>query len=106
MKVFQLAYFGLPSLMTNWGQRLGRTGLRTSDSPASRGVLPPLRTLHLTHEQTMFSQVVSPPQQVGTTWSRLNSLVAYRLPQYWQRLASRAKMFRRFRRTRCRGMRS
>src|SRR5262245_4520387 len=104
--VFQLAYFGLPSLIVKSGLCFGRTGLRISFRPASCGVRPPLRTLHRTHAQTRFSQLVSPPRHVGTIWSRLSSLVANRLPQYWQWLLSRAKMLRRFSRTRCFGTRS
>src|SRR3954462_6095349 len=104
--VFQLAYFGLPSLIVSSGLRLGRAGFLMSLSPASLGVRPPLRTLHLPEAPTRFSHDVSPPRHVGTMWSRLNSLVANRLPQYWQWLLSRAKMFRRFSRTRCFGTRS
>ena len=37
-----------------------------------------------------FSHVVGPPCERGTTWSRLNSVVGKRWPQYWQRLLSRA----------------
>src|SRR3990172_7087377 len=104
--VFQLAYFGLPSLMDKSGLFFGRMGLRMSFRPASCGVRPPLRTLHRTHAQTRLSQLVSPPRHVGRMWSKLNSLVANRLPQYWQWLPSRAKMLRRFNRTRWRGTRS
>src|SRR4029078_12612164 len=78
--VFQLAYFGLPSLIVRSGLRFGRTGFLISLMPASCGVRPPLRTLHRTHAHTRFSHDVSPPRQVGTTWSRLSSLVANRLP--------------------------
>ena len=74
--VFQLAYFGLPSLIVSSGLRFGRTGFLISFMPASCGVRPPLRTLHRTHAHTRFSQVVSPPRHVGTMWSRLSSLVA------------------------------
>ena len=81
--VFQLAYLGLPNLTVNSGLRLGRAGFLMSFMPACLGVRPPLRTLHFTHAQTMFSQLVSPPRQVGNTWSRLSSLVEKRLPQYW-----------------------
>src|SRR4051812_31972660 len=82
--VFQLAYFGLPSLIVSSGLRFGRVGFLMSLMPASCGVRPPLRTLQRTQAQTRFSQEVSPPRHVGTTWSRLSSLVANRLPQYWQ----------------------
>src|SRR6476659_2334017 len=104
--VFQLAYFGLPSLIVSSGLRFGRVGFLKSFSPASCGVRPPLRTLHFTHAHTKFSHDVSPPRHVGTMWSRLSSLVANRLPQYWQWFPSRAKMLRRFSRTRCFGTRS
>src|SRR5687768_2979473 len=80
--VFQLAYFGLPSLIVSSGLRLGRIGFLMSLRPASCGVRPPLRTLHFTHAHTRFSHDVSPPRQVGMIWSKLNSLVANRLPQY------------------------
>ncbi len=54
--VFQLAYFGLPSLIVSSGLRFGRTGFLISLMPASCGVRPPLRTLQRTHAQTRFSQ--------------------------------------------------
>ena len=53
--VFQLAYFGLPSLIVSSGLRFGRTGFLISLMPASCGVRPPLRTLHRTHAHTRFS---------------------------------------------------
>src|SRR2546421_6291445 len=64
--VFQLAYFGLPSLIVSSGLRFGRAGFLISLRPASCGVRPPLRTLHFTHAHTRFSHDVSPPRQVGT----------------------------------------
>jgi hypothetical protein len=39
--------------------------------------------------QTMFSQLVFPPWERGTTWSRLSSLLGNGFPQYWQVLRSR-----------------
>src|SRR5260370_17798782 len=60
------------------------------------GVRPPLRTLQSMHAHTTFSHEPSPPWLRGTMWSRLRSLVANFLPQYWHWLLSRAKMLRRF----------
>ena len=53
----------------------GLTGLDNNSIPAWLGVLPPLRELHFKQLQTIFSQVVLPPSERGTTWSKLNWLI-------------------------------
>src|SRR5439155_22395321 len=105
-KDFQLLYRRLESFRLSAGLVRGWTGSRIRRMPASQGVRPPLRTLHLRQAQAMFSRVAWPPRLRGRTWSRLSSLVANRLPQYWQRLTSLAKMFRRLNLTFGRGRRS
>src|SRR5262249_39008052 len=96
-------YFDCVSFRFNTGLRFGFSGRRTSAICAWRGVRPPFRTLHFRHAQTMLSQVDTPPWLRGTTWSRLSSAVAKRLPQYWHWLLSRAKMLRRLNFTACLG---
>ena len=51
--------------------------------PASGGVRPPFRRLHVMQQVTMFSQSFRPPWATGTTWSKVNSDVANTSPQYW-----------------------
>ena len=65
-------------LLRRTGVQAGRRGLRISRIPAAAGCPPPLRRLHSMHAHTTFSQVVRPPRQRGTTWSRLSSLRAKR----------------------------
>src|SRR5438128_7308328 len=89
--VFQLWYFLLVSFRFKSGLRFGFSGLRIRLMCACFGVRPPLRTLQSIQAQTMFSHELTPPWLRGTTWSRLRSLVAWRLPQYWHWLLSRAK---------------
>src|SRR5262249_46324763 len=74
----------------NSGVHRGRTGFLRSFIPASSGVRPPLLRLQGTHEQTTFSQLVFPPWERGTTWSRFSSERAIWRPQYWQVSWSRA----------------
>src|SRR2546421_10260650 len=93
--VFQLWYFLLDSFMLRVGLRFGFSGLRIRPMCACFGVRPPLRTLQSMHAHTTFSQELSPPWLRGTMWSRLKSLSAKRLPQYWHWFESRAKMLRR-----------
>src|SRR5439155_15977679 len=87
---FQLAYRWSARRMLMTGLRLGLTGLAIRCRCACSGVRPPFLTLHFTQQQTMFSQVLFPPWLLGTTWSSDSSVVGNFLPQYWQRLESRA----------------
>src|SRR5690606_9512114 len=83
-------YFGLPRRIVMAGLRLGFTGRRMRRMPAWSGARPPLRALQRTQAQTRFVHELSPPWTRGTTWSSVSSFVEYFLPQYWQRLPSRA----------------
>src|SRR3954451_19667130 len=56
--------------------------------PISCGRRSALRRLHGAQEVTMFSQLVPPPRERGTTWSTVSRDVE---PQYWQHQPSRAK---------------
>src|SRR5689334_4276421 len=87
---FQLAYRSSARRMLITGLRLGLTGLVIRCMCACSGVRPPFLTLHLMQQQTMFSHVLRPPWLLGVTWSRDSSVVGNFLPQYWQRLESRA----------------
>src|SRR4051794_14179623 len=87
---FQLEYRSSASLMLMTGLRLGLTGLVIRCMCACSGVRPPFLTLHFTQQQTMLVQLLLPPWLLGTTWSSDSSVVGMRLPQYWQRLESRA----------------
>ena len=49
------------------GLALGLMGLLSKAIAAWLGVRPPLRELHFMQLQTMFSQVVRPPRERGTT---------------------------------------
>src|SRR5262249_43161365 len=102
--VFHDWYFLWVSFRFSSGLRFGFSGLRIRLRWACFGVRPPLRTLQATQAQTTFSHVLVPPWLRGTTWSRLSSLVAYFLPQYWHWLLSRAKMLRRLNFTVCLGI--
>ena len=64
-KLLQLAYFGLCNFMVTRGLYRGFRGFRVSTMPASRGVLPPFRTLQATQAQTILSHVVGPPLLFG-----------------------------------------
>src|SRR5439155_1182802 len=83
-------YRSSASLMLMTGLRLGLTGLVIRCMCACSGVRPPFFTLQRTQQQTMFVQLLLPPWLLGTTWSSDSSVVGMRLPQYWQRLESRA----------------
>jgi len=50
----------------------GLTGLLNKAIPAWLGVRPPFRELHLVQLHTIFSQVVRPPIERGSTWSKLS----------------------------------
>src|ERR1700676_4958407 len=60
---------------------VGRRGMRWGCRRASRGVRPPLESLHGAQAVTMFSQVLRPPRERGVTWSKVRSSPE---PQYWQ----------------------
>lgn len=68
--------------MTIAGLLVGLIGFDSSFIPACNGVRPPLRELHARQQQTMFSQVVFPPRDRGTTWSKLSWLAGRVVPQY------------------------
>src|SRR5208282_3548469 len=61
----------------------------------SRGTRLPFRRLHWPQEVTTFSQVVRPPRERGTKWSKVSSWVGLRVPQYWQVKWSRRKTLKR-----------
>ena len=71
-KVFQHSYRGSSVFCVSSGINRGFAGCFNSFIRACLGVRPPLRLLHRKQQQTMFSQVVCPPCDLGTTWSRLN----------------------------------
>ena len=60
--------------------------LRGPHPCASFGVRLPLRRLHGEQAATTLSQVVCPPRERGTMWSKVRSS---RSPQYWQEKRSR-----------------
>jgi len=84
----------------------GLTGCRSSLSPASRGVRSALRLLTLRSERTQFSQEVSPPRELGRTWSMLASERVSFFPVYWHFPPSRSKSPCRLKLSRLRGTRS
>ena len=90
---FHERYLSERSFRLSIGLCFGLTGFRISFIYACSGVLPPFLLLHSVQAQTMFVQVVFPSYAFGTIWSRLNSDVGNRLPQYWHLFSSRAKMF-------------
>lgn len=49
------------------GLALGLTGLLSNAMEAWLGVRPPFRELHFMQLQTIFSHVVRPPKERGTT---------------------------------------
>ena len=104
--MFPRVVAGLAELEMEHGCDLGRRGLCSSLRPASGGVRLPLRLLHGTQEQTMFSDEVSLLRSRGMTWSRFRSLRSHLWPQYWQVLWSRSKMLWRVNFTSFFGMRS
>jgi hypothetical protein len=67
--------------------------------PASSQVWASFVALHRRHAVTIFSHVVGPPAERGTTWSKLSSRAAFFSPQYWQRWSSRRYTLRRPKRT-------
>src|SRR5439155_25741324 len=78
--------------------RMNRTGAGafggwTSSMRASSNVRLPLWWLHGAHAVTTFSQIDSPPRDLGITWSRVSRPAV--VPQYTQRQPSRAKSARR-----------
>src|SRR5205085_11951136 len=64
----------------------------------------PLRLLQARQQATRLSQLESPPRERGTTWSSVSSVGGNTLPQYWQVLWSRRRMFLRDRLLRSKGM--
>src|SRR5512141_1664075 len=71
---------------------VGRRGRWRGSMAASRGVRPPLCRLQRAQAVTMFSQVVRPPRERGTRWSKVRSSAE---PQYWQEKESRRKTLNR-----------
>src|SRR5688500_20103751 len=57
--------------------------------PTSCGRRLPLRRLQAWHAVTTFDQLVRPPRERGTTWSKVRSWVGKVSAQYWQRKRSR-----------------
>src|SRR5262245_2531099 len=55
----------------------------------------PFRRLHGLHAVTTLVHIVRPPRDLGTTWSKVSSLVAKSPPQYWQLKRSRRKTLNR-----------
>src|SRR5487761_353283 len=55
----------------------------------------PLIRLQPEHAVTTFSQVVCPPRERGTTWSKVRSWDGKSSPQYWQLKRSRRKTLNR-----------
>ena len=51
--------------------------------------------MHGLHAVTTFCQLVRPPRDFGTTWSKVSSLVAKSPLQYWQVKRSRRKTLNR-----------
>src|SRR5690242_8697390 len=60
--------------------------------PISAGIAPPFLRLQGEQAATTFSQVVWPPRERGTRWSKVRSS---REPQYWQEKRSRRKTLNR-----------
>ena len=89
MKCRQLSWGLWSKVMWRKGCQRGRSGLRFSRIPASWGSLLAFLELQRMQEQTMFSQLVSPPRSLGMTWSRFRSLRSKTFPQYWQVFLSR-----------------
>src|SRR5215813_12086218 len=63
--------------------------------PLSRTSRLPFRRLHGLQAVTTLLQAVRPPRDLGTTWSKVSSLVAKSPPQYWQLKRSRRKTLNR-----------
>src|SRR5688572_30338222 len=87
---FQELYRSSARRMLITGLRFGLTGRVIRCMCACSGVRPPFFTLHFTQQHTMFSHELLPPWLLGSTWSSDSSVVGIFLPQYWQRLESRA----------------
>jgi len=85
-----------PIMRIMWREvcRLNERGSRCSFmSVSSCSSWLPLRRLQSWQQATRFSQVERPPRERGTTWSRVSSLAVSTMPQYWQALRSRSRMF-------------
>ena len=67
---------------------LGWRGGRRSCMPTCRSVFDPLRRLQGEQAATTFSQLVIPPRDRGSTWSKVRSPLAL---QYWQQNSSLQK---------------
>src|SRR5689334_24287169 len=65
--------------------------------PLSRSSRLALSRLHGLQAVTTLLQLVRPPRDLGTTWSKVSSLVAKSPPQYWQLKWSRRKTLNRVR---------
>src|SRR5215471_9783235 len=63
--------------------------------PVSRSRWLPFRRLHGLQAVTTLVHAVRPPRDLGTTWSKVSSLVAKSPPQYWQLKRSRRKTLNR-----------
>ncbi len=75
---------GPVALTVTDGNHVGLRGLDRRRMPASTGVRSAFARLHGRQQDTTFSQVVRPPRDFGTTWSKLKSSDMHRVPQYWQ----------------------
>ena len=73
--------------------RLKARGSRISFMLGFAGSWLPLRRLQEWQQATRFSQVDEPPRERGMTWSSVSSPAARTVPQYWQVLRSRSRMF-------------
>jgi hypothetical protein len=63
--------------------------------PHWSGSLLALRRLQGLQAATTLVQVVRPPRDRGTTWSKVRSAAAWPVPQYWQLNLSRRKTLKR-----------
>src|SRR6185437_9881167 len=71
---------------------VGWNGALAGHIRAAAGSMSPFLRLQREHAATTFFQVVSPPFERGTTWSKVNSSSS---PQYWQVKRSRRKTLNR-----------
>ena len=69
-----------------------RAACGAGSCPPASGSCEPFRRLQGPQEATTFSQVVRPPRERGTTWSKVRWS---RLPQYWQVNSSRRNRLKR-----------
>src|SRR6185369_13711283 len=74
---------------------VGSDGKRCRSMPDSLRSWLPFRRLHGLQAVTTLVHIVRPPRDLGTTWSKVSSLVAKSPPQYWQLKRSRRKTLNR-----------